>query len=284
MAELHNPSIIFLRQSLQLKLMINWSVGKRNRLRRLIDDSGAILAVPLDHGYSVGKSKGLVDLNKTVQNVIEGGASCVIVQRGMVRNLAMNNNSGLMIHVSGSTSLSSRPNYKIPTGSVKDTIKLGADGISCHVNIGPDEDAIMLQDFSKLSLDADKYNLPLMAMMYVRDNMGVDDVSVSALSHAVRVAEETGADIVKVLSTAGGIDFDEVVQGTRIPVVVAGGSISGDFDGFLKTIRNCIISGASGVSVGRNIFEANDQKLAMQKVKETVVDAIKEVGSIEILS
>lgn len=266
-----------------MKNMFNWAIGKKNRLKRFIDsDTGAILAVPMDHGYSIGISKGLKDLNATVQNVVKGGATSVIMQRGMVRSIDMPMNTGLMVHVSGSTGLSSLPNYKILTGSVIDTIRLGADGISCHINIGPDQDYAMLRDFSMLSEETDEYGLPLLAMTYVRDNNGIDDKSPDALSHAARIAEESGADIVKIHMTEQAKSFDEVTQGINIPIVVAGGSKSDNFRDFLESIKKAILSGASGISVGRNIFAADDQVLAMSKIKEVVKDAVKEGGRVEI--
>ncbi len=265
--------------------MITWSIGKKNRLKRLIDnETGAILAVPMDHGYSNGVGKGLFDLNQTVNNVVQGGASSVIMQRGMVRSIDMPMNTGLMVHISGSTAKSSIPNYKVLTGSVIDTIKLGADAVSCHVNIGPDQDYAMLRDFSVIAEEADEFHIPLLAMMYVRDNNGNDDKSVDALSHAARVAEEAGADIVKIHTTLNGGNFDEVVQGINIPVVVAGGSKSGDFSSFLNTMKNTIMAGASGISIGRNVFAADDQILAMQKLRDMVKEAVKEVGKIDIFS
>ncbi len=56
-----------------------------------------------------------------------------------------------MVHVSGSTTLSPNTNYKILTGTVSEVLTLGADAISCHVNIGNEDDVNMLEDLSKLS-------------------------------------------------------------------------------------------------------------------------------------
>ncbi|MCY3414852.1 MAG: fructose-bisphosphate aldolase [Candidatus Heimdallarchaeota archaeon] len=263
--------------------MVYWSIGKKNRIRRLIDETGAIIAVPMDHGYSIGVTKGLENINHTTQQVIQGGASTIIVQRGMVRSIELPRQTGLMVHVSGSTSMSSRPNYKILTGSVVDTIRLGADGISCHVNIGPDEDASMLYDLSQLSEEADYYNLPLLSMTYVRDNQGNDDKSVDSLSHAARVVEEAGADIVKIHTTDLAKGFDEVAQGINIPIIVAGGSKTGDFKQFLETMRQSILLGASGISIGRNVFQADNQLEAMSRLREVVHQAVKEVDNFGFL-
>lgn len=263
------------------------STGKEIRFRRLIDQkSGAMLIVPMDHGYTLGPVKGIDQPAHTVEQVFAGGASTVVVHKGLVKSLtrAIPPHGGLMIHVSGSTSLSPKSDLKILTSSVPEVITLGADGISCHVNISSDEDYLMLEDTAKLTEEASDFGLPLLAMMYVRNSDGIEKNDVDSIAHAARIAEEIGADIVKVNATKGGEGFDHVVQGVNIPVVIAGGAKTNDFSSFLESVRSCILAGAAGVSVGRNIFQADDPKLAMSKVRDTVLAAVREVGGLEILS
>ena len=263
------------------------NLGKRLRIRRLIDpETGSFLMVPMDHGYSIGPATGLIDLNSTVKKVFEGGASAVIVHKGMLRTVAsaLPSSKGVMIHVSGSTSLSPLAHKKIMTGSVNEIVTMGADGISAHINLGADDDYEMLGDLANISENAYTYGMPLLAMMYVRNSQGLETNTPDAIAHAARVAEELGCDIVKVNATANGDKFDEVTQGIRIPVIIAGGSKKGDFKGFLKTIENCILHGAAGVSIGRNVFQADDPATAMKKIKETVLHAISEVGELDLLS
>jgi predicted phospho-2-dehydro-3-deoxyheptonate aldolase len=263
------------------------NIGKRLRFRRLIDqETGAIMIVPMDHGYTNGPMTGLGNMAMTVDQVFQGGASTVVVHKGIAKSLTnvIPPERGLMIHVSGSTTLSPNNNYKIITGTVPEVITIGADGISCHVNVGADEDFSMLEDLAKLAEDSEEFGLPLLDMMYARTSEGIETRDVTTIAHIARLAEELGADVVKVNSTPLGKDFDEVIQGTNIPVVIAGGAKSDDFNGFLETIRNCILAGASGVSIGRNIFQAVDPMSAMQRVRDTVMNASIEAGGIEILS
>jgi predicted phospho-2-dehydro-3-deoxyheptonate aldolase len=258
-------------------LMINLSsLGKQYRYRRLIDpETQAIIAVPMDHGYTLGPIKGIKDIKFTTNEVLGAGASCVVVQKGIVRAISdIPASKGLMIHISGSVSFSPHANEKILTGSVEDAVFLGADGVSCHINVGADNDKNMLADFAKITSKADKFGMPVLAMMYVRDSKGNDTVDPEALAHAARIAEETGADIVKINATIDGKGFDEVVQGITIPVVIAGGGKT-DMSNLLKTIENCILAGAQGVSIGRNIFQSDQIRETTKKVVDTVNRAIK---------
>ncbi|MHA2504632.1 MAG: 2-amino-3,7-dideoxy-D-threo-hept-6-ulosonate synthase, partial [Candidatus Kariarchaeaceae archaeon] len=236
-------------------------IGKRVRFRRLIDqETGAIMMVPMDHGFTLGPVPGIANIALTVDQVFQGGASAVVVHKGLVKSLTnvIPPARGLIIHVSGSTALSPNSNYKIITANVPEVVTLGADGISCHVNVGADEDSAMMEDMAKIAEESEDFGLPFLSMMYGRNSEGEEDNSVSTLAHLARLAEELGADVVKVNASPSGKGFDEVIQGTNIPVVIAGGAKKDDFSAFLKTIENCILAGASGVSVGRNIFQAAD--------------------------
>ena len=154
-------------------------------MNRLIDETGLIIAVPMDHGYTLGPIQGITDINKTVKAVFDGGASSVIVQKGNVRFItdAIPKDGGLIIHLSGSTSLSPVANVKLMTGSIYDVIRLGGDAVSCHVNVGADGDAAMLEDLCRITEEADLNGLPTLAMMYSRDNDGNNSKDPSPLSH-----------------------------------------------------------------------------------------------------
>jgi len=254
------------------------NLGKKMRFRRLIDpESGAILAVPMDHGFTLGPVRGVADIRTTTDSVFSGGASCIVIHKGIVRRMVgIPPSKGLMIHISGSVSFLPNSNEKVLTGSVDEAVTLGADAVSLHVNVGTTSDINMLDHLGVVTQSADLLGMPVLAMMYARDDNGVDSKDVDSLSHVARIAEEGGADIAKVHSTEGGKDFDEVVQGINIPVIIAGGSKTDNFQDFLKMIENCILAGASGVSIGRNIFQAENVKEATTKVVDVVRKAMKE--------
>ncbi len=255
-----------------------YNLGKKMRFRRLVDqESGAIVAVPMDHGFTLGPVRGVDHIRQTTDSVFEGGASCVVVHKGMMRRMVgISPQRGVMVHISGSVSFSPNANEKVLMGSVEEAVSLGADGVSLHVNVGAESDKRMMEHLGSVSRDANRFGMPVLAMMYARDDSGSDNKDASALAHIARIAEEGGADIAKVHATEGGKGFDEVVQGISIPVVIAGGSKTSNFTEFLQTIENCIAAGASGVSIGRNIFQAEDVRGTTQKVLEVVRKAMKE--------
>jgi DhnA family fructose-bisphosphate aldolase class Ia len=76
---------------------------------------------------------------------------------------------------------------------------------------------------------------------------------VQAWIHAARVAAELGADVVKTSYTGDEPSFAELLAGTGVPVVVAGGEPA-DTLGLLKIIDRCVDLGAAGVAIGRNAW------------------------------
>jgi predicted phospho-2-dehydro-3-deoxyheptonate aldolase len=234
--------------------------GKEIRLKKLYHHSDKLLIVPMDHGITIGPVVGLTEINETVKAVFDGGADAVVVHKGLVRYLkdTLGSNKGeLIIHLSASTSLApeAQANRKEVVSSVEHSIRLGATAISTHVNLGSPFEADQLRDVGLIAEECDKWGLPLLAMMYVRDGSKDHEFDSVRIRHAARVAEELGADIVKVNYSGSAESFKDVITGVKIPVLIAGGerlSSSGDL---LSMVDDAISAGANGISIGRNIFQ-----------------------------
>ena len=114
-------------------------IGKKIRLERIINrDSGRTVIVPMDHGVTVGPIEGLEDMKATVSKIVEGGANAILMHKGIVRvgHRGTGKDVGLIIHLSANTSLSPDPLAKELVCSVEEAIKLGADAVSVHINLG----------------------------------------------------------------------------------------------------------------------------------------------------
>src|SRR3712207_7852266 len=68
---------------------------------------------------------------------------------------------GLIVHFSASTSIGPAPNRKILIGSVEEAIRLGADAVSLHINIGSKEEPEMLEKLGVISDKCDEWSVPL---------------------------------------------------------------------------------------------------------------------------
>ncbi|MBD3256302.1 MAG: fructose-bisphosphate aldolase, partial [Candidatus Lokiarchaeota archaeon] len=223
-------------------------------------ENGRSIIVPMDHGLTVGPIKGIEkSLGDMVNKIALGGANAVLGHIGipLYAHRGYGPDIGLILHLSGSTSISPDSNYKVLVNTVLEAVKLGADGVSLHINIGTKSDPEMLEILGDVSRECREYGMPLIAMMYPRGENIEDEYDVEVVKIAARVAAELGADIVKTNWTGDPDSFKEVVDGCMAPVIIAGGEKSG-IEGVLEVTKNSIDVGGAGVAYGRNVFQSED--------------------------
>lgn len=257
--------------------------GKQIRISR-ITRNGRMLCIPMDHGLTAGPIPGLEEPEKIVQKVIEGGATAILVHKGIIKSLTKVPHSGIILHISASTSIGPSPNRKVLIGSVSEAIRLGADAVSVHINIGSDEEPEMLQQLGEVSDICDEYQIPLIAMMYPRGSRIKDPFDPDIVSHVARIGAEGGADIVKTVYTGSSETFRRVVKSCPVPVVIAGGPKIDDDVELLKMASSAVDAGALGVTFGRNIFQHKDPRLITKALSAIVIDRIDVEEAIEILN
>ena len=234
------------------------TIGKRIRFERIKDrKSGNSLIIPLDHGISEGPIKGIIDLSKTIDEVAEGGANAVLQQKGMVPHghRGYGRDIGLIVHMSASTRLGPDPNNKVPVCTVEEALKMGADAVSVHINIGSETESDQLQSLSMTAKSCSEWGMPLLAMMYPRGKNIKNPHDPEVVALAARAGAELGADVIKTNYTGDPDTFKAVVRGCPVPVIIAGGpKMKSDRD-VLETVEGAIGAGAKGVAIGRNVFQ-----------------------------
>jgi fructose-bisphosphate aldolase/2-amino-3,7-dideoxy-D-threo-hept-6-ulosonate synthase len=249
------------------------SLGKGIRIERLFDrKSKRTIIVPMDHGLTVGTIKGLEDLADIVDKVAIGGANAVLMHSGMVRagHRQYGQDIGLIIHLSGATSLTPDPDRKVLVCSVERALKMGADGVSIHINIGADEEPEMLQDAHNVVESSREWGLPLIAMMYPRGKKIKDENAPEVVNIAVRAGAELGADIVKTNYTGDIDSFKYIVKSVHIPVIIAGGPKTDTIQDLLQLVYDSIQAGGKGVAFGRNVFQAEDPTKIVKALSKIV--------------
>ncbi|WP_254763070.1 2-amino-3,7-dideoxy-D-threo-hept-6-ulosonate synthase [Natrinema marinum] len=258
------------------------TTGIDARLERIGTD-GSYVIVPMDHGITMGAVQGLKDIESTIDGVTSGGADAVLTQKGIAPRVHENKNGkGYIVHLNGSTTIGPDENDKRVTGTVEEAIRVGADAVSFHINVGSDHEPDQLTQLSEVTETAERFGMPVLAMAYAR-GPGVDPEDPEALGHAVRLAEELGADIVKTGYSGDADSFQHVVESTRLPVVIAGGSKGTDRE-TIEMVRGVMDAGGAGVSMGRSIFQHDDPEAIARAVAGVVHhdlstdDALAEAG------
>ncbi|MCJ7631338.1 2-amino-3,7-dideoxy-D-threo-hept-6-ulosonate synthase [Candidatus Bathyarchaeota archaeon] len=243
--------------------------GKKRRLQRIFRDDGRTVIVPMDHGFTLGPVTGLDNIQKTIDGLEKGGVDAIVVHKGIAANIDTKR-VGLIIHLNGSTDISSDQNRKLQVCTVDEAIALGADGVSMHVNVGAASEGEMLMDLGMASAACSDFGIPLLAMMYPRGPAIKNSNDVALVKHVSRIGAELGADIVKTNYTGSVESFQEVVQGCPVPVVIAGGPKINTEEDVLRMVLGSIRAGGVGVSLGRNIFQHKNPE-AMAKAVGAIV-------------
>ena len=248
-------------------------IGKKIRLERIINrHTGRTVIAPMDHGVSDGPMKGIIDIDKTVESISQGGADAILMHKGIVEqgHRGYGKDIGLIVHLSASTSLAPNPNNKVIVTSVEKAIQLGADAVSVHVNLGSETESEMLQELGEITETCSYWGIPLLAMMYPRGQKVENEHDVELVKHAARVGSELGVDIVKTNYTGDPDSFKEVVEGALVPVVIAGGPKVDTDEELLQMVKDSIEVGGAGVAFGRNLFQAENPGKITRAISEVV--------------
>ena len=214
-----------------------------------------MLCIPLDHGISSGPIEGIKDIAKLIEQTQDSGLTCFLINKGIIKALHTPPKIGIIAHMSAATSLGPDPNNKILMGSVKEAIRLGADGVSLHINIGSKEEPKMLYKLGLVADECNEWNIPLIAMMYPRGENIKNPHEPAVVAHSARIGAEAGADIVKTVYTGDPTTFKDVVKSCPVPIVIAGGPKANTDAEILNMCRDAMNAGAIGVTFGRNIFQ-----------------------------
>lgn len=239
------------------------------RLSRPAD--GRFLFVPLDHSVSTGPvatAAGFVDL---VRDITEAGADGLIVHKGRARTIppSLLTRCSLVVHLSASTIYAPDTNAKVLVAGVEDAIRLGADAVSVHVNIGSDTEPAQLADLGAVAAECDRWGMPLLAMIYLRGPRITDPTAPETLAHAAGIAADLGADLVKVPLAYPVSRMREVVASSPLPVIVAGGEAADGMtlDEFASAALN---AGCRGLAVGRRVFTSPAPRRAVGELAAIV--------------
>jgi len=243
--------------------------GKTKRMKRLFRGDGRTVIVPMDHGVTVGPVKGLIDMQGTVNKIIDGGVDALVLHKGIASRVDTGK-IGLIVHLSAGTDKGPDPNRKVLVCSVEEALRIGADAVSVHINLGAETESEMLSDIGMVADVCDDFGIPLLAMMYPRGPNIKNSHDPDLVAHAARLGVELGADIVKTNYTGDPKSFEKIVKSCSVPVIIAGGPKVDTMNDFLTMILNSMKAGAAGVSIGRNVFQDENPTLIVRALSSIV--------------
>lgn len=241
--------------------------GMKNRLSKLIQPDGKCFFLPIDHGYFQGPITCLEKPGKTIESLLPY-CDALFVTRGVLRSCIKTENAKpIILRVSGCTSMAGKDlaNEEITT-SIEEIIRLNASAVGVSVFVGSDYERQTLLNLSKVVNECENYGIPVMAVTAVGREMGKLDARYLALS--CRIAAELGAKVVKTYWCEK--DFDKVVEGCPVPVVMAGGPKCETELEVFQFVYDGIQKGSIGINLGRNVWQ-NPHPVAMAKALYSVI-------------
>ena len=240
--------------------------GMANRLAQLIKSDGKCLFLPVDHGYFQGPTRKLEEPRKTIEPLLPY-ADALFITRGVLRScLDPDNARPIILRVSGGTSMvgADLANEGIITG-IDEVLRLNAMAMGISIFVGTNYEKDSLLNLSRLVDEGEKYGIPVMAVTAVGKELGKRDARYLAL--ACRIAAELGARVVK---TYWCENFEKVVKGCPVPVVMAGGPQTETELDVFKFVHDGMQKGAIGVNLGRNIWQ-NEYPVAMIQAIRAII-------------
>ncbi|MCW4044971.1 MAG: 2-amino-3,7-dideoxy-D-threo-hept-6-ulosonate synthase [Candidatus Bathyarchaeota archaeon] len=243
--------------------------GKNRRLKRILKSDNHTVIVPMDHGVTIGPVKGIRNMQEITTQLLAGGVDALILHKGMARRVDTGN-AGLIVHLSAISSLTPNSYNKIQVCTVAEAIRLGADAVSVHVNVGAQDEDKMLATLGKVAEKCDVYGMPLLAMMYPRGPKISSEHAVDVVAHAARLGAELGADIIKTNYTGDVETFKTVVESCPVPVVIAGGPKCSTTEELLQMANDSVKAGSAGFSIGRNVFQHENPTLIVKALAAIV--------------
>ena len=238
--------------------------GLRNRLSRIINPkTKKTVMLAVDHGYFQGPTTGLRNLKKTVMPLVPH-ADCLFITRGMLRtSIDPRSDVSICLRVSGGPSVLGELSNEDVIVSIEEAIRLNASGVGMSIFVGAKNEDRTISNLGRLVNEAERVGMPVLAVTAVGKEMGRD---ARYLGLACRMAAEIGAHFVKTYYCK---DFYKIVEGCPVPIVMAGGKKIDEKEA-LQMTANAIKEGASGVDMGRNIFQS-DKPVGMIKAIKAVV-------------
>jgi putative autoinducer-2 (AI-2) aldolase len=239
--------------------------GMKNRFSKIIKpEDGRCVMLAVDHGYFLGPTEKLENPRETIRPLISY-ADSIMLTRGVLRtSVSPNTNTPVVLRVSGGSSIIGEDLSKeaIVT-SIEEAIKLNAACLALSIFVGSKYEHQTLSNLSKLVDEGEKFGIPVLAVTAVGKEMARD---ARYLGLSCRIAAELGAHVVKTYYCK---DFTKVVEGCPIPIIIAGGKKLSERDA-LQLTYDSIKEGASGVDMGRNIWQSENPVAMIKAVKSIV--------------
>jgi putative autoinducer-2 (AI-2) aldolase len=244
---------------------LDW--GMKNRLARIFNPkTGRTVMLAVDHGYFQGPTTGLERIDINILPLVPY-ADTLMLTRGILRSIVPPSVSqSIVLRVSGGTSILKELSNEEIAVDIEDSIRLNVCAMAVQVFIGGEYERQSIINMTKMVDFGTRYGIPTLAVTAVGKYMAKD---ARYFRLATRICAELGAHYIKTYYVEDG--FETVTASCPVPIVMAGGKKLPELDALTMAYR-AVQEGASGVDMGRNIFQSESPVAMIQAVKAVVHD------------
>ena len=244
---------------------LDW--GIKNRLARIFNpESGRTVMLAIDHGYFQGPTTGLERIDINILPLVPY-ADTLMLTRGILRSIVPpTTTKSIVLRVSGGTSILKELSNEDIAVDIEESIRLNVCAMAVQVFIGGEHERESIKNMTTMVDMGMRYGIPTLAVTAVGKDMNRD---ARYFRLAARICAELGAHYIKTYYIEKG--FETVTASCPVPVVMAGGKKIPELDA-LRMAYNAVQQGASGVDMGRNIFQSESPIAMIQAVRAVVHD------------
>jgi putative autoinducer-2 (AI-2) aldolase len=236
----------------------------RNRLARIFSPgSGKTVMLAFDHGYFQGPTTGLERVDITIRPLVPY-ADALMLTRGVLRSMIEpSSTNAVVMRASGGPSILKELSDERIAVDMEDALRMNVSAVAVQVFIGGPNETQTVNNMTRLVDAGMRYGMPVLGVTAVGTELTRD---ARYIGLAARILAELGASIVKTYFVPG---FEQVAAACPVPIVIAGGKKLPEREA-LQMARDAIDQGASGVDMGRNIFQSDDPIAMIGAVRKVV--------------
>ncbi|PSQ03192.1 aldolase [Halobacteriales archaeon QS_4_69_31] len=251
---------------------------------RPVDDSpvvrnGKTIVLAHDHGMEHGPKQfaGVeerLDPNTVFEMATHDAVTALAVGKGLAETYypSYEDEVNLLAKLNGGSDLWMGEPYSPHNWSVDYAAELGADAIGYTIYPGVNEEPRMFEDFRPVQERARDHDLPVAMWSYPRGQAIKEHRSRDVIAYAARIALELGADFAKVKYPRSEEAMAHAVRSAAdCNVLLSGGSKTSDRD-FLELVEEVIGVGASGLAVGRNVWQRENPYEMLDMLEQVVFE------------
>lgn len=240
--------------------------GMRHRLARIFREDGRTVMLAFDHGYFQGPTSGLERVDLSIVPLAPY-ADALMATRGIFRSVVPAHvDNALVLRASGGPSILKELSDERIAMDMADAARIDAAAVAVQVFIGGPHETQSVHNMTQLVDAGLQYGIPVVGVTAVGKELTRD---ARYLGLATRIIAELGAQVVKTYYCDEG--FEQVTAGCPVPVIMAGGKKLPSAEALTMAFQ-AVDQGASGVDMGRNIFQRTAPEAMIQAVRAVVHD------------